>query len=269
MHQIEMSSRWGAQLEGSCADLKKARRFLNGSIRTPASHFVLMYGDVPVLGTSRWDEYESPDAVYQSAVTELATIRAMIDLIEGCAQLEAGTIYEFQTSTNVRMWRKVNAQVFIPGPEKPAEDFAIMLAQLRHRPKIEQILNILVAEPSWPEIYRGYEALRDTFGNENGLKRIFPNEFARIERLRRTANEYRHFDVKAKTPDPMPYLEAVAYLKELVRRAISTIEPSPYTGPRELEISFSEYNAPTNGVTHLNNLVLTEANHNKIPVDQQ
>lgn len=269
MQHIKMISRWCVQIEGLSSDLQKIRRFLNGSIRTSASHCVRMYGDVPMLGTTMWDGHNDADTVYRAAVLELATFRAMIDLIEGCGRVECGTVYDFQNPTNVQMWRTSDFNVHLPGPERPAEDFAIMLAQLRHRPQVEQILNTLVAEPSWPEIYRGYEALKDAFGKESGLKRLFPNEIARIERLRRTANEYRHFNVVAKLTDPMPYAEAVSYLKDLVRRAISTIELPPYTGPRQLTITLSEYGVPDNGVTHLNNLLVVQPDQNKIPFDKQ
>ena len=269
MHKIHMSSRWGVQIEGSCEDLLKARRFLNGSIRTSASHCVRMYGDVPMLGTTQWDIFQDADTVFQAAVTELSTIRAIIDLIEGCAQLECGTVYDFQDPSNVQMSRKSRIRVASRGAAKPAEEFAIMLARVRGWPKIEPVLNILTAYPSWPEIYRAYEALRSMVGKEKGLKRLFPTEGARIEKLRRTANEFRHFRVEVKMSDPMPYEEAVRYLKDLVMRAICSIDLPPYTGPRALEITLSEYDMPEGGATHLKNLELAQPNHNKIPLELQ
>jgi hypothetical protein len=266
---FQMSSRWGLQIEGSGADLLKVRRYVNGSIRNEESHCVRMYGDIPILGTTLWDGYQNAEEVYRAAVVELAMIRTMVDLLEGCSGLEGGTVYEFQSSTNVRMWRKSNVNVLIPGTEKPAEDFAVMLARLRLRPEIEAILEIMVAEPTWPEIYRAYEALKDAFGKEKGLKRLFPSEVARIEKLRRTANEHRHFDVVNKIPHPMPYMEAVSYLKNLVRRAIASIDLPPYVGPGEFQVTLNEFDMPDNGATHLNNLSLADPTRNKIPVDLQ
>ena len=63
-----------------------------------------------------WDGHDDAEIVYQAAVSELATIRAMIDLIEGCDRLEGGTVYEFRSPTNVRMWRSSNVQMSFSGP---------------------------------------------------------------------------------------------------------------------------------------------------------
>ena len=222
-----------------------------------------------MLGTRVWDDHEDAQAVHQAAVIELATIRAMIDLIEGCGALECGTVYEFQTPMNVRMWRKSNVMVVLPGQEKPAEELAVMLARLRHQPKIEQVLTLLVAEPSWADIYRVYEAFKSAFGGERDIERLFPGEISRIERLRRTANEHRHFDVRAKLSNPMPYPEALHYLRDLVRRAITTVEPPAYEGPLELRIDLAEYDAPESGATHLQDLRLEQPDRNRTPRDQQ
>jgi hypothetical protein len=219
-----LTSHWGVELEGDFADIERLQQHLAAAIEGPTSFFVSYYGRTAILRTAAWDCANTAPEAEQLARIDAAVLRGCLNASEGCAPLETGTIYEF-TGDRIDMTRMSPVTVYM-GPAGPSrlspEQFKLLFAQARSSADLADAFAAFAPGTDWLSIYRSYEALKAHFGGESKLKRFFVDEGADIGRLRQTANSFRHHEAPP-VADPMPYSEALVFLRGLLLRAAGAI----------------------------------------------
>jgi len=222
MATVKMSSKWGVQLEGEAVDLVNLRQKVNHSIAHPESCFISMFGPVHVLRSAAWDRAGTDEAAFQLALGDLALLRGCLDVLDGCGDIGLGTIYRFMPDQRYEMTRLTTLPIrVLKDPSKAAtpQDFGALLAKVDSDRCLRQAFSDLHSDASWIDLYRCWESLKDHWGGEAKVYKVFRGEEARIGLMKRTANSYRHVKTYDVIDKPMPRAEAVAYLKDLLQRS--------------------------------------------------
>lgn len=249
---------WGVQLEGPNASLKEAKRIINGAVRSEFSYNVFLYGDIYVLGTSKWDKYENASDVYAAALTEFEVIQGCLAIAAPVVRpLELGTVYDLRTPGNANLWRQSGMTIYASGAEvADPKEFADLMKKAEISDEAREAMSTLVSAPSWFQIYRSYESLKSFWGSETKMMAALPGKAKSLELLRRTANVHRHF--KSVEPKiPMPYTEAIKLIDEVMRAGIENVSLPAYDGPKTITMRTTDYHIPADAPTHLNKLTLS------------
>ncbi len=228
-----MNSKWGIHLEGDPGDLQNIQMKLNGAITNADSPFVSKLNNLFVLRTARWDAALLPSEVQDLGREELAVIRGVIELLDGCGPLELATIFELADDGRiVSQVRITQIRIRSSKPQSEwvsASEYRNMALAVQSDKILRSALADLKYETSWYDIYRVVEALCRYYGGESKLKSAFPVDGADIARMKRTANSYRHtqgaFDP---VTNPMSMAEAMELAAEILKQTVSSAAPSTF-----------------------------------------
>ena len=115
-------------------------------------------------------------------------------------------------------------------PQRPATPL-----DARKGMNIEDRIQLLLAQvgesSEWLGVYKTLERAEDLVGGQHKLRRLLKGRAADYERLRETANFYRHAIARAPS-DPVALAQAPTLLDEFARAALSA-SPGPISKPIE------------------------------------
>lgn len=230
MSVFRMTSRWGVQLEAEEVDLINLAKKINISISCPTSFFITVINEVYVMRTQGWDDAASSSDAFQLAVGDINLIRGCLDALDGCGDINLGTVYEFQADGSFIMSRDTKLTLRVLKPTKDLaspDEFRSLFARVASDDRLRTAFSDLKSDATWIDIYRSWESLKDFYGGEHKVHRAFNAEKLRIKQLSRTANSFRHVNTYDVVPNPMSLQEAKIYLKDLLLRAAASCSAPP------------------------------------------
>lgn len=258
-----MFSKWGVELEGEADDLENMRFKINGSINAFSSLFVISINDACLLRSSLWDVLADPSEVKLRAVGQVSVIQGCINLLDGCGNIEVGTVYCFRPDGSFSMNRNTPLNIRVLKSRNrwssPGE-FSGLYRKALGTPQLEDAFRDFRVGSTWSDLYRTWEYLKIIFGGKHKLlNQLCGNDRRLVSRFTQTANSHRHAVYPA-VQDPLDQQEAVMLVKKLMEKACETI-----AAPRALEPNFpsdaqvllDNLDVPAGTAYRLNKLTLT------------
>lgn len=228
---VPMQSRWGVQIEGDEIDLANLETKVNGSICAPTSPFVSLADDVLILRRSTWDVANTAEEAFDYAASDLALLQGVINLLDGCAAMQIGTIYEF-VGNSFSMTRRSTIDVRIrknPADLASPQEFGTLVEKLEGEAALREAAAQFVPDPSWGQLYLVWESIERHFGGERAALANASNA-ADAKRAKVTANSYRHIAKFAPVAKPMLRVEAFAAFGTELKYAAAGLPAPPHRG---------------------------------------
>ena len=170
-----------------------------------------------------WDDLDDPAIVEEYAIQAVGVLVGAMSVLDVCADLTVGTIYEFREGFNPTMTRRTMLTVYVrQPPEKRASpaDFELMK---RAADFISNCFSLLKPGYTWFSVYMAIEELENFYGGETKFlqQQLLPS--TRLKNIKRMANSFRHAGRVHQPPSPpislkICHQEISAVLKETVRR---------------------------------------------------
>jgi hypothetical protein len=261
---VEITSRWGVEVEGDADDLRNMESKINGSVQTLDSLFVARMDDLFVLRCRKWDAAPNPETAQELATIDLQLVRSCLDLLDGCGALSIGTVFCWdQEARQITQTRDTELTVRVKKDEKAwstPEQFRQLFDGAEKHVHLKDALREHAWSANWYEVYKALEALKHFYGDKHRLLKAFPEEKTQIERLKRTANAHRHTRrAFAEYKDPMPLSDARRLLAKLLKgaaegKAVSTRSANAL--PLGTQLNLKHYYKPDGGKYGLKKLDL-------------
>jgi len=220
-----LTSRWGIELVGHDADIANLEAKVNGSIRGDDDYFISRLDDCFVLRTSRWDAASDFGEAKLVASEDLSLLVSCMYAVDMSLGLTVGTVFHFREDGLIDQQR-TSAPVYVrinPRDHALPDLFKNIVDAARSSIPLRVAASEITAEGGWFEIFKALEGLKRYFGNERKLLDAFPDKKSSIERMKRTANSYRHaagsYDPITR---PMPLHDAKKLAGELLIATLTT-----------------------------------------------
>lgn len=223
---FQMNSRWGAEIEGDADDVENLAYKINRSIKSESDIFCDTSWGAWVLRSSGWDDLDDPAIVEEYTTQAIGVLVGAMSILDVCADLTVGTIYEFKDGFSPTMTRRTTFKVVIrqtpEGRASPA-DFERLKRAADHNIFISNCFSLLKPGYTWFSVYMAIEELENFFGGEAKFReqQLLPS--TRLRNIKRMANSFRHAGKVHQPPSPpiplgVCHKEVSAVLRETVRR---------------------------------------------------
>lgn len=239
------------QIEGLQEDIALLERLLNQSFQEPDDFVIarmhgvsvlnnlrlapantpavapaenVLFNDVPVLMTIRWDGLNSHEEAFDKATAQLKILSGCLSQQTLSGPLSIGTIYEI-TKDGGCLSRRISA---ISWRVRPSETDYPSPTQFRRIINLSDSVDVIgnlfsmqAEKPDWFAIYKMIEAIEDHLGGENKMKSCSYLDGPELKRAKQMANSVRHIDSSKHRPPAQTMTVDDAWA--LIRRSTSAL----------------------------------------------
>ena len=221
---------WGAYVTGELIDLADWEHRL----KAPFTPWLERSEADVVLRSAAFDTLQDPREVADRATALIDLLNGALAVSEGTRPITFGGVVEFRSDgTRTRVVFPVSAYVELrgvkargvagnlgPAPPPTASEAQVWAEVSDREPLLADALVYYGRRTDWFDIYKALECLEKKFGGETSLRNRLWMPLPALEKLKQTANSFRHARLKFEpVADPMPLDEARRVLGQLIRCA--------------------------------------------------